>query len=232
MTTKNILVIGSSSGIGAELVKQYAMDEDNQIWALSRYQSVDKNELFKDFDNVQTRHLDLSSHSVEAQISEILKEIDAVDILINNAGYLVNKPFAELTREDIEQSYQTNIIGIMLTTQAIIQKANSSGLHIVNISSMGGFQGSVKFPGLAAYSTSKAAIVSFTELFAEEYKDTNIRMNCLCLGSVQTKMLEEAFPGFEAQIQPSEMASYIKDFSYIGSTFFNGKILPVSCTTP
>lgn len=230
--TKNIIVIGSSSGIGLELVKQYAQDSNNQVWALSRFSSEDKEALFQDFQNVHARALDLSSINLESQLAAILTEIEKVDILINNAGYLVNKPFAELTRNDIEQSYQTNIIGIMLATQAIIKKANGEGMHIVNISSMGGFQGSVKFGGLAAYSSSKAAIVNFTELFAEEYKETTIRMNCLCLGSVQTKMLEQAFPGFEAQIQPTDMAKYIKEFSYIGYQFFNGKILPVSCTTP
>jgi NAD(P)-dependent dehydrogenase (short-subunit alcohol dehydrogenase family) len=105
-------------------------------------------------------------------------------------------------------------------------------MHIVNISSMGGFQGTVKFPGLAAYSSSKAALVNFTELFAEEYKETSIKMNCLCLGAVQTEMLEQAFPGYVAPTSPSDMASYIVDFSFNGSKYFNGKILPVSSTTP
>jgi NAD(P)-dependent dehydrogenase (short-subunit alcohol dehydrogenase family) len=104
--------------------------------------------------------------------------------------------------------------------------------HIVNISAIGGFQGSVKFAGLAAYSTSKAAVCSFTELFAEEYKDTSIKMNCLCLGAAQTEMLEEAFPGYEAPVSAEKMAEYITDFALNADQWMNGKIIPVSLSTP
>jgi NAD(P)-dependent dehydrogenase (short-subunit alcohol dehydrogenase family) len=120
----------------------------------------------------------------------------------------------------------------METVQYFISKMNATHSHIVNISSMGGFQGSMKFAGLAAYSTSKAALCCFTELFAEEYKETNIRMNCLCLGAVQTEMLAEAFPGYNAPIQPKEMAKFIVDFAENASRFINGKIIPVSLSTP
>jgi NAD(P)-dependent dehydrogenase (short-subunit alcohol dehydrogenase family) len=104
--------------------------------------------------------------------------------------------------------------------------------HILNISSMGGFQGSMKFAGLSAYSTSKAALCSFTELFSEEYKETKLAMNCLCLGAVQTEMLQEAFPGYEAPTTPDQMAVFIVDFALNGNRFFKGKILPVSLSTP
>ena len=120
----------------------------------------------------------------------------------------------------------------MQCVQAAIPKMNPNGSHIVNISSMGGFQGSVKFPGLSAYSTSKAALCSFTELFAEEYKDSGIKMICLCLGAVQTEMLEEAFPGFKAPHSPEEMASFIYTFATTQGDFMNGKIIPVSQSTP
>lgn len=231
--SKHIIVVGSSSGIGRELVKIYAKENpDDQIWAFSRFTDEESFSAFDEFPNVHPRKVDISSPHLEEVLSKLLFEIPSVDILINNAGLLVNKTFLELTRTDIETSYQTNIIGILLFTQAVVRKANPKGLHIVNISSMGGFQGSVKFPGLTAYSSSKAALVNFTELFAEEFKNTTVRMNCLCLGAVQTKMLETAFPGFTAEIQPIEMAKYIKDFSLSGYSFFNGKIIPISCTTP
>jgi NAD(P)-dependent dehydrogenase (short-subunit alcohol dehydrogenase family) len=97
---------------------------------------------------------------------------------------------------------------------------------------MGGVQGSVKFPGLSAYSSSKGAIITLTELLAEEYKETGPSFNVLALGSVQTEMLEEAFPGFKAPLSATEMAQYIMDFSLTGNKFYNGKILQVSSTTP
>ena len=126
---------------------------------------------------------------------------------------------------------QVNVIGIMEATQALLPSL-APNAHIVNISSMGGFQGSLKFAGLAAYSTSKAALCAFTELFAEEYKHTNIHMNCLCLGAVQTEMLAAAFPGYTAPTTPTEMADFIANFALHSGAFFNGKILPVSSTNP
>jgi len=120
----------------------------------------------------------------------------------------------------------------MENIQCFLPKLNPVGSHIVNISSMGGFQGSMKFAGLAAYSTSKAALCSFTELFAEEYKETTIKMNCLCLGAVQTEMLEQAFPGYQAPLTPEQMASFIADFSLNAHQYLNGKIIPVSLTNP
>ena len=97
---------------------------------------------------------------------------------------------------------------------------------------MGGVQGSMKFPGLAAYSSSKAAIITLTELLAEEYKTTGPSFNVLALGAVQTEMLEEAFPGYKANTSAQEMANYIYDFSLNGNAYYNGKLLQVSNSTP
>lgn len=230
MMNKNIVVIGSSRGIGLEVAHQFSADENNTVWALSRFSNNET--IFDNETTIHARKIDLASSQIAEEMKDILEEIGTVDILINNAGYLVNKPFSELTYQDILTSYQTNIIGVMLLTQEVVKYASKSGLHIVNISSMGGFQGTVKFPGLAAYSSSKAALVNFTELFAEEYKETAIKMNCLCLGAVQTEMLEQAFPGYVAPTTPREMANYIVDFAQTGMKFFNGKILPVSISTP
>ena len=229
MMTRQIVVVGASRGIGREMVLQLARNQEHQILALSR--NVDRmNESFGHLENVNTGQLDLSSHDVKAQCEALFARFHQIDILINNAGLLINKPFDELTREDFELSYATHVFGVIETVQAALPKLDKS--HVLNISSMGGFQGSVKFPGLCAYSTSKAAIVSFTELFAEEYKDTNIAMNCLCLGAAQTEMLNEAFPGYEAPLSATEMADFIVRFALSGQQWMRGKILPVSLSTP
>jgi NAD(P)-dependent dehydrogenase (short-subunit alcohol dehydrogenase family) len=97
---------------------------------------------------------------------------------------------------------------------------------------MGGVQGSAKFAGLSAYSSSKAALCTLTECLAEELKLENISVNCLALGAVQTEMLSKAFPGYRAPLSASEMAEFIVQFARSGHYYFNGKILPVSSTTP
>ena len=104
--------------------------------------------------------------------------------------------------------------------------------HVVTVSSMGGVQGSMKFPGLSAYSSSKGAVITLTELLAEEYKETGPSFNVLALGAVQTEMLEEAFPGYQAPVTALEMATYIKDFALTGHKLYNGKLLQVSNSTP
>lgn len=227
--SKQIVVVGASRGIGKELVVLFAQNPEHKVMALSRnLKQLESN--FAAFENVTSAQLDLNGTHVREACTELFSSLDSIDILVNNSGSLVNKPFLELTREDLDQCYSVNVLGVMETVQAALPKMKQA--HIVNISSMGGFQGSVKFPGLAAYSTSKAAVCSFTELFAEEYKDSGIKMNCLCLGAAQTEMLEEAFPGYEAPVSAEKMAEYIAQFSLTGDQWMNGKIIPVSLSTP
>jgi short-subunit dehydrogenase len=224
---KRIAILGASQGIGAALVDHFAQIADTEVLALSRnLQKMEQRFLQK---NVKCYGLDISK-DVQHQITAINLEAP-IDILINNAGLLINKPFATLTHQDFTESYQVNVIGIMEATQALLPSL-APNAHIVNISSMGGFQGSLKFAGLAAYSTSKAALCAFTELFAEEYKSSGIHMNCLCLGAVQTEMLAAAFPGYTAPTSAAQMAGFIADFALNSGAFFNGKIIPVSSTNP
>ncbi|MEY3592687.1 MAG: hypothetical protein RLZZ38_1677 [Bacteroidota bacterium] len=225
--SKNIVILGASQGIGAALVEVFAKDSSNKVIALARQVELMK-DLFKQ-ENVFAYKLDLLDN-VHEQIDE-LKLPDSIDILINNAGLLINKPFETITHQDFHNSYQVNVIGIMEATQALLPLLKD-GAHIVNISSMGGFQGSLKFAGLTAYSTAKAALCAFTEMFAEEYKATNIHMNCLCLGAVQTEMLAQAFPGYEAPTSPEQMANFIANFAEHSGQLLNGKIIPVSASNP
>lgn len=237
MISKTIVVVGASRGIGKELVLQFAENSSHLVIAMARNgEKLKKN--FGALENVRCMEIDLNSPDLISRVKSQYYDPDTsgqvfqkIDILINNAGFLVNKPFQEITPQDFTTSYQINVIGVMQTVQALLPKMET-GAHIVNISSIGGFQGSVKFPGLTAYSTSKAALCSFTELFAEEHKDTKIKMNCLCLGAVQTEMLEEAFPGYKTPMSPEKMAEYIVDFALTADQWMNGKIIPVSLTTP
>ncbi|QQX77186.1 MULTISPECIES: SDR family oxidoreductase [Aequorivita] len=225
---KNVIITGTSRGIGFEMVKLFS-EAGHKVLALSRNSKPISDLKLK---NVTALEFDIADESETVKLSEYLqKGMNSVDILINNAGFLVNKPFAEITSEEFKKCYEVNVFGAASLMQTVLPFMKKSG-HIVNISSMGGVQGSVKFPGLSAYSSSKGAIITLTELLAEEYKETGPAFNVLALGSVQTEMLEEAFPGFKAPLSATEMAQYIMDFSLTGNKFYNGKILQVSSTTP
>jgi len=223
----NIIVTGSSRGIGFELAKLFG-DEGHQVLALSRNSKPISNLRHK---NIETFPFDISSSSDLKKLEDFLKGWKSVDILVNNAGKLLNKPFLETSTSEFEEVYQVNVFGVMRITQLVFPKMPKDG-HVLNVSSMGGVQGSMKFPGLSAYSSSKAAVITLTELWAEEFKETGPSFNVLALGAVQTEMLEEAFPGYEAPTTALEMAEYIKDFALTGQKMFNGKLLQVSSSTP
>lgn len=232
----NIIVTGASKGIGYELVKLYAASEGvENVFAISRSQNgLNKLKAECDSNKVTTIPFDLGNGDFDGELLPIIKDkVDSIDIIVNNAGYLVNKPFAQLTDAEIYDQYNTNVFAIFRIVRACLSLLEVSvSPHIVNISSMGGFQGSAKFAGLSAYSSSKSAVVGLTECLAEELKDKHISVNCLAIGAVQTEMLAQAFPGYQAPLKAIQMATYIKDFSINGHKYYNGKILPVSLSTP
>ena len=224
---KNIIITGTSRGIGNELALKFA-NEGHNVLAISRKVSP---ELAK-HENVTCLSVDLSKEDELKQITNFLScTWKQVDVIINNAGAIVNKPFAETSVDDFRKIYEVNVFGIVSLTQIALPYLKK-GSHVVTISSMGGIQGSMKFAGLSAYSSSKGAVITLAELLSEEYKEQGISFNVLALGSVQTEMLAEAFPGYQAPLSASEMADYIMDFSLKGNKFFNGKVLQVSSSTP
>lgn len=224
---KTIIVTGTSRGIGAELVKQFAA-EGHTVISLSR----NSNPELENLPNVYYKSVDLSNDASVTAFAVALKDqFKNIDILIHNAGTIINKPFAEISSADFEYVYKVNVFGVAALSKAVLPLM-TNGSHVVTISSMGGIQGSSKFPGLAAYSSSKGAVITLSELLAEEYKEQGVAFNVLALGAVQTEMLQEAFPGYQAPIYPNEMAVYIKDFALNGNRFFNGKVLEVSSSTP
>lgn len=226
--SKNVVITGTSRGIGFELAKQFA-NEGHRVLALSRNTEPLANVNHK---NINFISVDLSNEADLKSAADFVETIfKSVDILIHNAGFLVNKPFETLTKEDFQKVYEVNVFAVAGLTQKMMPFM-SQGSHVITISSMGGIQGSMKFPGLAAYSSAKGAVITLSELLAEEYKEQGIAFNVLAIGAVQTEMLEEAFPGYQAPLQPNEMAAYILNFALTGNKFYNGKVLQVSSTTP
>jgi short-subunit dehydrogenase len=226
--SKNIVITGTSRGIGFELAKQFA-ENGHQVLALSR-DSAPLSAI--NHKNITVLSVDISNAEDLNKVSEFIKNTwENVAVLINNAGKLINKPFTELSSEDFLEVYKVNVFAVAEITKLMIPFLKKDS-HVVTISSMGGIQGSMKFPGLAAYSSAKGAVITLSELLAEEYKEQQIAFNVLALGAVQTEMLAEAFPGYEAPLSAVEMADYIYNFSLTGNKFYNGKVLQVSSSTP
>ena len=222
---KNIVVTGTSSGIGNQICIQAAKMNFNVI-------SVSRNiEPLKDIGGIESFAIDITDKdSVDEFIANLKSRKIKIDILINNAGYLVSELFGDTTYDSFKKTFDVNVFGLAEITRSLIPIINSDG-HVINISSIGGVNGSKKFPGLSAYSSSKAAVIALTEVLAEEYQN-GPSFNVLALGAVQTKMLREAFPDYNADTKPEEMAKYILDFAINGKNLFNGKLISVSNSNP
>lgn len=228
----NIVVIGGTRGIGKEIVLNLAGNIENKIVVAGRNESSLKN-LAAIHQNISSVTLDLSVFDSihEKFLYSVKKNFNEIDVLVNVAGAIISKDFEKFSSSEARMLMETNFIGpssVIRTLKPLMAKV----AHIVNISSMGGFQGTSKYPGLSYYSASKAALACLTECLAEEFKSSGIKVNCLALGAVQTEMFEEAFPGYKAPIKANEMAEYISWFALNGHKYFNGKILPVATNNP
>lgn len=225
---KNIIITGASRGIGRELAKKH-IQAGNNVLAISRNESKLKE--ISDKNNYRYKALDLTDLKEFESLLDLINDWKNIDVLYNNAGLLIKKPFQKLTPDDFSQTWKVNFLAPAMLIQSLFSKMNSN-THIVNISTMGAVQGSVKFPELAAYSSSKSALVNLTELLAEEFEENQPKINVVALGAVQTEMLEQAFPGYEAPLSSEEMANYLFDFGLNGHQYMNGKIIQCALTTP
>ncbi len=234
----NIIVTGASRGIGYHTVLQLGNLGNHHIVAIARSSNGLK-KLESEFNRTSNAKLstisfDLSEKDINPLVEQIsqafeLEKGNKIDILLNNAGYLANKSFLELTDDDWQKSFEVNVFAIARLTRNLYPHFNKKeGAHIVNIGSMGGVQGTTKFPGLSAYSASKGAVNILTEAMATEFENENIRVNAINPGAVQTEMLEQAFPEFKAQNQASDMAKYIANFITTAQQFMNGRLTQVS----
>lgn len=229
----NVVLTGASRGIGYALAKEFAKETGTNVFAIARNDEKLKrlaNEINSDYFHILPFDLQSANYNEEL-IPAIKAKLGKVDILINNAGALLHKTFDNISDEDFDAIFGMNVKSPFRLIRDLLPLFNKQA-HIVNISSMGGVQGSVKFPGLSLYSASKGALSILTECLAFELSDYQIKVNALAIGAVQTEMLAEAFPGYQAPLQPDQMAEFIKDFAMNGHHYFNGKILPVSLSTP
>ncbi|MDZ7613695.1 MAG: SDR family oxidoreductase [Flavobacteriaceae bacterium] len=230
MEAKKVVVTGASKGIGFELVK-YLSKNGHHVLAITRNKDSIIN-LQKDHKNITVLELEITREiDVNAIRDFVSSTWGNIDAIIHNAGKLIHKPFFKTSMTDFMEVYKVNVFAVAELTKLLLPFVNKGG-HVVGVSSMGGVQGSKKYPGLSAYTSSKGALITLFELLAEEYYESGIAFNTLAIGAVQTEMLKRAFPGYKASISAAAMAEYIADFSLYKARYFNGKVIPVSNSTP
>ena len=229
-----IVVTGAAKGVGRSIALSLVNDHGCSVLAVSRDAEA-LQRLRNDASgngNLEVLPCDLSMPDAPDQVAKVVAD-RRVHGLVNNAGLLLKRAFGSWSAEDLQRLYSVNVVAAVRLVQALAPALTGEPKgHVVNISSMGGFQGSAKFPGLLGYSASKAALANATECLAEELKGVGIHCNCLCLGAVDTAMLREAFPGYVAPVSAEHMGAFIARFVLEGHNLFNGKVLPVSMSTP
>jgi len=228
----NILITGASNGIGLALTKYFLQHTQFTVIAVARSMQTSMQNIQPDYQHrVIPLTLDLNPPESITIIRDSIAQLGKLQYLINNAGVIYPQSIEKTTDEELRIQFETNLISPYRMIRELIPFLTSPS-HIVNITSMGGVQGSVKFPGLSAYSASKGALNILTECLAMELYDRNIKVNALALGAVQTAMLEKTFPGYHTDVTTTEMASYIAHFVIEGYHLCNGKIFPISTSTP
>ena len=235
-----VIITGASRGIGFSTARYFAGMNDFEIYALSRNseglgQLVNSCAGLNESSYIHPLVFDLEwlLQDPSSLHQKLPSTISHIDILINNAGALINKPFQQISLEEMERIFRVNFFAPAILIRELMPLMGRKGTtHVVNISSMGGFQGSMKYPGLSYYSASKASLACMTECLQEEFKESGVAFNCLALGSVQTEMLDVAFPGYQAQLKPDEMAEFIGHFALTAHKQMRGKVVPVSVGNP
>ena len=231
-----IIVTGAGRGIGLEIVKDLlSSPENHKVIAISRHTGdiEDWKERQSDLEKrLSICKMDLMDASYNV-LGDLLQEWGVVDVLINNAGQLINKGFDQLSDADWEQMLHVNLLSAVRMTRFVLPYLLQSNIsHVVHIGSMGGYQGSSKFPGLSAYSVAKGGLAILSECLAAEYGGQGLKSNCLCLGAVNTDMLQQAFPGYTAPVESDTMASFIASFALQQYKVMNGQVIPVTLGNP
>ena len=230
---KAILITGASRGIGKALAQISGTHYSDLILISRNKYALEQIADALPEVTVHCLGLDLLSSTFGDDLAQALNQINVpIKTLVHNAGLLINKPFEDLALEEVLDMYKVNVLCLYPLLQKAKNYFHEEGAHILCISSMGGVGGSSKFPGLSGYSSSKGAMGILAECLAQEWSETRHRINILALGAVQTEMLAEAFPGYEAPLTADQMAEFIDWFSREGGKYMNGKTIPVAISTP
>lgn len=234
---KTVLVTGSSRGIGRATARKFAKEGYNVI--INYYKSKDKalsllNELLSSGANAIAVQADVSNRrQVEKMCEEGYKKFRNIDVLVNNAGIASMTLFTDITEEQWKRIFDVNIGGMFNCCQCVVPKmiSEKSG-RIINLASIWGLVGA---SCEVHYSATKGAVISFTKALAKELGPSNITVNAISPGAVDTDMIagvdreviEEIRyeTPLEVIAKPEDIADVIYFLSTEGAKLITGQVI-------
>lgn len=184
---KNVWITGAGTGLGRALAQVYARN-DYKVFLSGRtaeYLQVTQNDIIKEGGKAEVLICDVTEQS---SIREALKQMDTLDVLINNAGLGHFGELSSYTEENIDQLLQTNVKGTILTTQLAVPMLETTEGRVLNIISTAGLRGK---KNESIYCASKFAVRGFTESLHKEWEDSRMKATAVYMGGMNTPFWNE-----------------------------------------
>jgi len=185
--TELAVVTGGSGGLGAAICRALK-DRGYEVRDWSRSTGVDAAD--------------------EQQVAHAARSLPRWDVLVNNAAVLIPRPFAEMSAADWDSTLRAGLRSAFVCSRAAFRAMREGG-RIVMVSSLSGFPGAEKFPGMAAYVAAKSGLHGLTEALAVEGRPLGIRVNAVSPGSIRTRMLELSGAPKEPAFEPAQVAQVV-----------------------
>ena len=194
---KKVLITGATGGIGNSLVKTF--NKLGSIIIATGTNEEKLSNLLKEFPNLKTKKFALDNHDkIEEFVNDVEKEMDGIDVLVNNAGITLDNLSIRLTEENWKKVLDINLTASFLMCKFVIKKMLKKKYgKIINITSIVGHTGNL---GQANYAASKAGIVAFSKSLAIEYAKKNININCVSPGFIKTDMTDKIDENFKKNL--------------------------------
>lgn len=238
MNKRTVLVTGGAKGIGEAIVRKFA-ENGYQVCIHFHHSEKKAKALCQELQNqgytCMTYQADIKDRkSVDQMIDAILTTFGGIDTVINNAGICEYKLFTDITPEDFSEMFQTNVMGTFHVSQSALKKwlLHQKAGSIINVSSIWGMVGA---SCEVNYSTSKAAIIGMTKALAKELGLSNIRVNAVAPGVIQTDMLagfsEEEIKDIKEEIplnrigKPEDVANVIYFLASDEASYITGQVI-------
>jgi len=236
---KTVLITGASRGIGREIAIKFASEGYNVVLNYNTSESKAKT-IAKYIEKMGVKCLLVKADvSVEAEVVDMvniaLNKFGKIDVLVNNAGVALSKLFQLTTTDEVARVFGVNTFGVINCSKAVVPSmvSEKSG-KIINISSIWGKVGASME---TIYSASKGAVIAFTMALAKELAPSNISVNCVCPGVIDTDMLLEYSEDDKKELKqqtplnrlgtPQDVANAVYFLASDNATFITGQVITV-----